>query len=263
MVSTIQQIIKSINSYFPPFFIFLLTRLERILLIIGCGRKGGKVAIHNLTRMESIKLRLLRHYLPLLILTVIAFILFRQFWSELPVIPFIVRATGYIGIVLLGYSLLIGPVKVLSRGRYAVSTYYRRDIAIFGGAVSVFHTVAGLFVHLRGQMWKYFLERTAEGYTLKFDNFRLANYTGLIAALLILILLITSNDLSIRKLHHGRWKNIQRMAYIIFPLIVIHALFYRLMSKHLNGFYYFYLPVFAVILIFQLAGMTKRIRQKR
>ncbi len=211
------------------------------------------------SEMHSLKTRLRNHYLPLLILTALTMIVFRFAWKTLTVIPFLTRATGYIGLFLIAVSMLTGPLNIVLKRRNPLSSYFRRDIGIFGGTVAVVHSITGLFVHLHGQMWKYFLEKTAGGYVLKFDDFRLANYTGLIAALLILALLITSNDLSVVRLKPQNWKALQRLAYIMFPLIVVHTLFYRLMSKHLAAFWYFYLPVFVVVVLMQLTGfMLKR-----
>ena len=213
--------------------------------------------------MSTLKIRLKRHYLPLIVLTIVVTIIFHFVLIKLPVISFITRITGYIGISLIAFSLLIGPFEVILRRKLAMSSHYRRDIGIYGGVVAIIHTVTGLFVHLRGQMWKYFLEKSADGFHLKFDSFRLANYTGLVAALLILLMLITSNDFSIRKLQFSTWKTIQRLAYIMFPLIIVHAMFYKIMAKHLGSIYWIYLPVFLLVLLFQLAGMRIKLRSSQ
>ena len=213
--------------------------------------------------MKKLSTRIKKHYLPLLIVSFITTVIFHYTWSNLQTIQFITRTTGYIGLFLIGFTLIIGPVNLILKQRNPISSYFRRDIGIFGGSIAVIHSVAGLFVHLKGQMWKYFLDKTAEGYGLKFDDFRLANYTGLIAALLILGLLITSNDLAVRKLTLGKWKNFQRMAYIVFLLITAHAVFYKLVSETINEVFFLYLPFILLILAFQLTGITLRIKHTR
>jgi sulfoxide reductase heme-binding subunit YedZ len=202
-----------------------------------------------------------RHYLPLIVLTIVVTIILHFALVKLPAIPFITRITGYIGIFLIAFTLLIGPFELIFRRRLFHSPNFRRDLGIFGGIVAIIHSVVGLFVHLHGQMWKYFVEKTATGFAFQFDNFRLANYTGLLAALMILIMLVTSNDLSVRTLHFPTWKAIQRLAYFMFPLVVVHAIFYKIMSKHLTSLYAIYLPVFVVVLLIQLTGM--RVKMKK
>ncbi len=214
--------------------------------------------------MDSIGDRLKKHYLPLIGLTLISWLIFHFLWKNLTFIPFSVKLTGYIGIILIAFSLIIGPANILLKSRYPLSSHFRRDIGIYGGIIALYHSAAGLFVHLRGQMWKYFFDQNPDGgFALKYDNFRLANYIGLLAALLIILMLITSNDYSVKKLRPMNWKTIQRLAYFMFPMLVAHALFYKLMAKHLNEFYAIYLPLFLIVVLFQLSGMSIKIRQQK
>jgi sulfoxide reductase heme-binding subunit YedZ len=144
-----------------------------------------------------------------------------------------------------------------------VSTYLRRDISIIGGSLAIIHSIAGLFVHLRGTTWLYFLNKTEDGYHVRLDNFGLANYTGLISALIIILLLLTSNDYLLKKLNPTRWKNIQRSSYVMFILIIIHCYYYRIGREDPNLIYLFYLPLFAVILIFQMIGVWLKVTKNK
>jgi len=56
---------------------------------------------------------------------------------------------------------------------------------------------------------------------------RIANYTGLIAALVLLALLATSNDASLRKFGTPGWKQLQRWNYLCFALVAIHTFAYQ------------------------------------
>ncbi|MBK7131267.1 MAG: ferric reductase-like transmembrane domain-containing protein [Bacteroidales bacterium] len=171
------------------------------------------------------------------------------------IITFITQASGYISIIILSISLIIGSISLLFKNINPVSTYLRRDISIIGGSLAIIHSIAGLFVHLRGKTWLYFLNKTEDGYHVRLDNFGLANYTGLISALIIILLLLTSNDYLLKKLNPTRWKNIQRSSYIMFILILIHCYYYRIGREDPNLIYLFYLPLFAIILIFQMIGV--------
>jgi methionine sulfoxide reductase heme-binding subunit len=139
-------------------------------------------------------------------------------------------ATAYAGLILLAASLWIGPWNVLRRRHNPVSFDLRRDIGIWTGVLAILHTIIGLTVHLRGRMWMYFFKSL---HPLKLQNtqFGFANFVGLGAALLFLMLLAISNDLSLRMLKTRRWKSLQRWAYGAFLLTLAHGIAYQVIEK--------------------------------
>jgi methionine sulfoxide reductase heme-binding subunit len=199
--------------------------------------------------------RLKKHYFPLLSFVIIASIVFYIYRGRRDSITFIADATGYISLVILAVSLIIGPVNLILKYNNPVSTYLRRDISITGGVLAVIHSVTGLFVHLRGKMWLYFFNDADHGSTIRLDHFGLANYTGLFAAIVILLLLITSNDYLLKKLTTLRWKKIQRLSYVVFFLIAVHCYFYRIGNDNHSVFLWFYSPLFTSVLILQIIGI--------
>ena len=207
--------------------------------------------------------RLKKHYLPLLSLVLIACVIFYIGWTNRDTITFITQATGYISIIILSISLIIGPVNILLKIKNPVSTYLRRDISVIGGILALIHSIAGLFVHLRGNNWQYFLNKTEFGYSIRTDNFGLANYTGLISALIIVLLLITSNDYLLKKLNSTNWKNIQRLSYLMFILAIIHCFYYRIVKGNLNLIYSLYIPLFIIVLTFQMIGMRLKLTKQK
>jgi|WetSurMetagenome_2_1015567.scaffolds.fasta_scaffold107789_2 methionine sulfoxide reductase heme-binding subunit len=213
--------------------------------------------------MDEIILRLKKHYFPLLTLVFFAVLFFYFNRGNRNIITFITQASGYISIIILSISLIIGSISLLFKNINPVSTYLRRDISIIGGSLAIIHSIAGLFVHLRGTTWLYFLNKTEDGYHVRLDNFGLANYTGLISALIIILLLLTSNDYLLKKLNPTRWKNIQRSSYVMFILIIIHCYYYRIGREDPNLIYLFYLPLFAVILIFQMIGVWLKVTKNK
>ena len=213
--------------------------------------------------MNGINSRLKKHYGPVLLLVLIAALIFYFNRSNRNTITYITWASGYISLVILAVSLVIGPINLLLNYKNPVSTYFRRDIGLIGGALAVLHSAFGLFVHLRGKTYLYFLNKTEDGYSIRFDNFGLANYTGLVSTLIVLLLLITSNDYLVKKLNQGNWKNIQRLSYIMFVLILVHCYFYRIGNKNLSPIYFFYIPLIIIVLTFQLIGVKYTIQNKR
>ena len=139
-------------------------------------------------------------------------------------------ATAYAGLIFLAVSLGIGPWNVLRRRPNPISFDLRRDIGIWSGILAILHTAAGLTVHLRGRMWMYFFKRL-HPFQLQNTQFGFANFTGLAAALLFVMLLAISNDLSLRALRTRRWKSLQRWAYAAFALTVAHGIAYQLIEK--------------------------------
>ena len=116
---------------------------------------------------------------------------------------------------------------------------------------------------MRGNGWQYFLNRTEHGYSVRLDHFGLANYTGLFSALIIVLLLITSSDYFLKKLGPGSWKSIQRLSYIMIILVFIHCYFYRIGNNNLSPFFWFYIPLMAVILTFQMLGVTIKLKGRK
>jgi len=208
------------------------------------------------------KKRIIKHYLPLLILSLLWAIIFFLIGNKLDVITFISDATAYLSLILLASSLLIGPINLYLNRYNPVSTYFRRDLGIYAGILALIHSVTGLFVHLRGNMWQYFLNKTEQGFSIRLDDFGWANYTGLISAILIILLLITSNDYSIRKLNPNKWKNIQRISYFMFALALLHSVYYRIVANNHDRIFYLYLPLLAMVLCFQIIGIRLKTIKK-
>jgi sulfoxide reductase heme-binding subunit YedZ len=139
-------------------------------------------------------------------------------------------ATAYSGLIFLAVSLWLGPWNVMRRRPNPTSFDLRRDVGIWTGVLALLHTVIGLTVHLRGRMWMYFFKGL---HPLKLQNtqFGFANVAGLGAALLFLMLLAISNDLSLRILKTRRWKSMQRWAYGAFLLTLAHGIAYQMIEK--------------------------------
>ena len=139
-------------------------------------------------------------------------------------------SSAYSALAFLVASLSLGPWNVLRSRPNPVSFDLRRDTGIWAGLIALFHTGVGLTVHLRGRMWMYFLKRLHPP-KLQTTQFGFANYTGLIAALLFLALLLVSNDVSLRSLGIKRWKTLQRFSYVAFALTIAHGVAYQLIEK--------------------------------
>ena len=166
-------------------------------------------------------------------------------------------ATGYTSVVLIAWALLIGPWRVLRGRRAPVSTDLRRDVGIWGALFGVAHVVTGLQVHL-GDPIKYFVYRDdAHRVPVRLDLFGFANWSGLAATLVLLLLLAISNDLSLRALGNRRWKRWQRWTYWLGALVVAHGLAYQWIEKGNGGWVYAFVAVVALVVVVQLVGRRR------
>lgn len=146
----------------------------------------------------------------------------RDFISHLSI------ASAYVALFLLAAALLLGPWNVWRGNANPVSFDLRRDIGIWAGIMAVVHTVVGLDVHLRGRPWLYFVN---EHHTIRCDLFGFSNDTGALAALLIVMLLAISNDLSLRRLGSRKWKFLQQWTYAAALFMFAHAVGYQSIEK--------------------------------
>ena len=140
-------------------------------------------------------------------------------------------ATAYVAFALLAVTLALGPIHALRGRRYPVSTDIRRDIGIWSGIIGITHVIVGLQVHLRGKMWEYFARRV-EGLLLpRFDPFGAANYAGAVATVMLITLLATSNDASLRALGSVRWRHVHALVGWALVLSILHGSAYQFVEK--------------------------------
>jgi sulfoxide reductase heme-binding subunit YedZ len=170
-------------------------------------------------------------------------------------------ATGYVATALLALTLLIGPANLLRRRRNPVSSYLRRDLGTWTAIFSVVHVIAGFQVRGDGGAFGFIDFFVANGKPLV-DSFGLGNWTGLAALVIVAGLLALSTDRSIRELKAERWKNLQRLNYTLFALVVLHAIFYGALSRPASPFTVLLFFTVVAVLIGQAAGILLHRRRR-
>ena len=173
-------------------------------------------------------------------------------------------ATGYAGILLIGAALLLGPWWLFRGRRPPVSSDLRRDIGLWGAVAALLHVATGLKVHMQGDMLNYFFYRAHDGphtFPIRIDPFGIVNWTGLAATLLLVLLLVISNDWSLRALGAARWKRLQQATYIAAGLSALHGLVFQKMDKRNPVFVVALLAIVVVVVAAQLYG--RRLRRSR
>ena len=144
-------------------------------------------------------------------------------------------ATGYVALGLLALTLLIGPANLLLRRRNPVSSYLRRDVGAWTALFSVAHVVVSLMVHGSGQIQHFLDFFVADGSPLR-NSFGLGNWTGLGALVIVAVLLALSSDAALRRLKAKNWKRLQRLNYVLFALVIVHAFFYGALLRQTSPY---------------------------
>lgn len=137
-------------------------------------------------------------------------------------------ALGYISLLLIFFTLIVGPFKLLAQRRNPVNINLRRDTGIWAGITGTLHVLLGFQVHLGGDIVLYFFERTHHGLKLALNLFGFSNDVGALATPILVALLLLSNDLSLRWLRGPLWKWLQRSNYILIVLVLAHTLGYQI-----------------------------------
>jgi methionine sulfoxide reductase heme-binding subunit len=209
---------------------------------------------------ERLRARLLVHHLPLLILSAFSVALLYYTRAYKDVLGRLSFAVAYPALALIAATLVLGPLNILRKRRNPVSNDLRRDIGIWAGVLSLLHSAVGQCVHLRGRPWLYYFYRGSERHTIPFrhDLFGFANYTGLISALIVIALLATTNDYSLRALGTPRWKQLQRWNYGAAVLAAVHAFAYQTSEKQALSFVTFVGACVVGTIILQGAGFLRR-----
>lgn len=161
--------------------------------------------------------------------------------------------TGDVALVLLAVTLLIGPANLLLRRRNPVNTYLRRDVGTWTAIWSIVHVIVGFQGHSASVFgWvDYFV---VDGRPLT-NDFGLGNWTGLAATVIVIGLLVISTDRYLRELKAKRWKDLQRLNYTLFALVVIHAVFYGALRRMTSPFALVLIFTVSVVVLGQAVGI--------
>jgi sulfoxide reductase heme-binding subunit YedZ len=163
--------------------------------------------------------------------------------------------TGYIALVLLALTLLVGPASLLRRRPTPLSSYLTRDVGIMAAIVSIAHVIFGFLVDHSDGILGYFFEPGDRSRILT-TSFGLANWTGLAAVVTVAALAVISSDRALRALKARRWKRIQRLNYVLFPLVIAHAVLYGALLRITSP----YTALLGVSAVAVLAGQLIGIR---
>jgi sulfoxide reductase heme-binding subunit YedZ len=202
---------------------------------------------------RSLRRRIVVHHLALAVVSTAGFVVLVRVAGRGFAIGRLASPTGDIALVLLALTLLIGPVNLMLRRRIPANSYLRRDVGTWTAIWSLLHVVVGFQGHTAGAFGfvDYFI---ADGRPLT-NDFGMGNWTGLAATVIVVLLLVLSTDRYLRELKSRRWKELQRLNYTLFGLVVLHAVYYGALRQTTSPFARVLIVTVITVLIGQAAGI--------
>jgi methionine sulfoxide reductase heme-binding subunit len=206
--------------------------------------------------------RLIRHYVPLVTATLLGTAALANAVDSPSIAYRLSIATAFAGLTLFGLALIIGPIDVLTRGRPpAVSTDLRRDLGILAAITGLVHSAVGLTVYPDIRL--YFLyplrEWSLQSLPVRLDDLGVANYMGVAAAALLILLLATSGDWALRAFGARRWKRLQQLSYWAFALSVVHGMLYQRLENRNPPLVALFGAIYLSVAALQIAGYLRRL----
>jgi DMSO/TMAO reductase YedYZ heme-binding membrane subunit len=172
----------------------------------------------------------------------------------------LVIASGYLSLVLICVTLLIGPFNLLRQRRNPVNLYLRRDVGIWSALTGCWHVALiarGNIVN--GQILQYFWQGSAPLWSI----FGISNDAGLFATLLLILLLALSNTVSLRWLKGKRWKLLQRLAYPLAFFAVLHTFGFQYLNLRGPVLFTFVFIMVLCVLVLQGSGIALLLFRRR
>ncbi len=164
---------------------------------------------------------------------------------------------GYLCLLLLGVTLLIGPLNLLRQRRNPVNIDLRRDVGIWAGITGCLHVLWAVRGTLQNdQILSFFLQRGCCSYTPLLTVYGLSNDAGLLATLILLLLLALSNTFTLRVLKGKRWKWLQRSTYLLAVLALAHTFGFQYLNLRSPLWNVSVIGVSIVVLVCQGCGIV-------
>ena len=130
-------------------------------------------------------------------------------------------------------ALLLGPALVRRSGVRPVNHYLRRDFGVWAALAGLIHFFAATDVSMSQEYLAQYvrIETTGLSASLRESLFSWGSIAGFIAGLILLVLLLISNDWSLRKFGQKHWRRVQKSSFAALVLTVLHGLAFQLLES--------------------------------
>lgn len=174
------------------------------------------------------------------------------------------RATADASFVLLTITMALGPTAQLWP-RLRLLIPFRRELGIYAVMLAAIHTViilGGWIVWDFARLFGFEFHPGLGRYVMVQHGFGLANAVGVLALVYALTLALTSSDRLVRLLGGPVWKFVQRAAYVLWALVVVHTgyfLFLQFLDYHRqtpapNPLQPWYLVLIGLVLVLRISA---------
>ena len=174
------------------------------------------------------------------------------------------RATADASFVLLTITMALGPTAQLWP-RLRLLIPFRRELGIYAVMLAAIHTViilGGWIVWDFARLFGFEFHPGLGRYVMVQHGFGLANAVGILALVYGLTLALTSSDRLVRLLGGPVWKFVQRAAYVLWALVVVHTgyfLFLQFLDYHRqtpapNPLQPWYLVLIGLVLVLRISA---------
>jgi len=190
------------------------------------------------------------------------------------------KAFGAASFFLLWFAVFIGPAAVVCAPLNRLLSF-RREAGVWFFLIALVHGYLVLDGWVRWGVWEFFGYEyipQLDMYLRVESGFGLANFTGLIALILAMVLAATSFDRAVNFLGVSSWKWLHIFSYVVFYLTVIHVVYFAFIhftpslqrvvmemptNYPENPLRYYYLVAMLSVVLMQVWAFVKTVRKHR
>ena len=179
----------------------------------------------------------------------------------------IATALANSAVLFLSATLAIGPARVLSGRRPVVHLPWRRVLGVTGALLALAHMLVALTIHgtLLRALHQFFVATPTftDPFPVRRSIRGIANWVGLAAITVLVVLAFVSRDSWLRRLGPSRWKLAQRSIHLAFAAIALHAFLYWRVEQRLLGHQLLVLTPVALTAALQMVATATVLARRR
>jgi DMSO/TMAO reductase YedYZ heme-binding membrane subunit len=140
---------------------------------------------------------------------------------------------SWVCLVLFAAVLVVGPAHTLRTGRLVGNHLPRRDLGIWCALTGLAHLALAFKTSMNPSYMQFFVHGASAWPepAVRSVMYRWAVLGSLVVAALFALLLLLSNNLSLRVLGPRWWKRLQRSSYLAFALTVAHSVAFQIIES--------------------------------
>lgn len=173
---------------------------------------------------------------------------------------------AYSSVLLLSATLSIGTINLLRGKPNPKHNPFRRALGVMSAILGLAHLAIGITIHTENwDLLQQFLRPTDSAwlpYLPRIDQHGIANYAGLFQGITLLVLVGLSTKWAMKRLNIKVWKNLQRLVYLAFFSIIVHALLYQIIEERSLIIRAIFLMITSMAILLQVFGVLLHIRSR-